>query len=45
MLTTSELEMIYKNICALPDNDVVFNINELNNENYQVLLSYIQIFP
>ena len=42
MLTTSELEMIYKNICALPDNDVVFNINELNNENYQVLLS---IYP
>ena len=29
MLTTEELEMIYKNICALPDNDVVFNINEL----------------
>ena len=42
MLTTSELELIYKNICALPDNDVVFNINELNNENYQVLLS---IYP
>ena len=42
MLSSEELEMIYKNICAMPNNDVFFNINELNNENYQVLLS---IYP
>lgn len=34
-----ELRNIYDNICALPDNDIAFNINELNNQNYLVLLS------
>tara|TARA_A100001388_G_C28772550_1_gene504872 strand:+ start:3560 stop:4495 length:936 start_codon:yes stop_codon:yes gene_type:complete len=38
-LSNSELMNIYSNICALPNTDLSFNINGLNQDNYLVLLS------
>ena len=39
LLTDNEILQIYPNICALPHNELVFNINGLNEQNYLVLLS------
>ena len=39
MLTDNEILQIYPNICALPHNELVFNINGLNEQNYLVLLA------
>tara|TARA_B100001540_G_scaffold225789_1_gene200042 strand:- start:179 stop:1114 length:936 start_codon:yes stop_codon:yes gene_type:complete len=38
-LSDNELLQIYPNICALPNTDLFFNINGLNENNYLVLLS------
>ncbi len=39
LLTDNEVLQIYPNICALPHNELVFNINGLNEQNYLVLLA------
>lgn len=39
LLTDNEILQIYPNICALPHNELVFNINGLNEQNYLVLLA------
>ena len=38
-LSGNELLQIYSNICTLPNTDLFFNINGLNENNYLVLLS------
>ena len=38
-LSSNELLQIYSNICTLPNTDLFFNINGLNESNYLVLLS------
>jgi len=38
-LSDNELLQIYSNICTLPNTDLSFNINGLNENNYLVLLS------
>ena len=39
LLTDNEIFQIYPNICALPHNELQFNINGLNEQNYLVLLA------
>ena len=41
LLTDNEILQIYPNICALPHNELVFNINGLNEQNYLVLLKIL----
>ena len=40
-LNDNEILQIYSNICALPDNETLFNINGLSEQNYLVLLSLL----
>ena len=40
-LSDNELQQIYPSICALPVNDLTFNINGLNEENYITFLSIL----